>query len=41
MIQTRRVPALTPAAMLAWTVVGVPILWGVWMTLAKVVVLFR
>jgi MFS family permease len=41
LVQIGRVPALTPAAMLAWAVVGIPILWGVWMTLAKVAVLFR
>jgi hypothetical protein len=41
MIQTRRVPALTPTAMLAWVAVGIPILWGVRMTLTKVAVLFR
>jgi MFS family permease len=39
--QPARVAALTPAAVLAWAIVGVPILWGVWMTLAKVAVLFR
>jgi hypothetical protein len=28
------------AMVLAWAVVGIPILWGVWITLAKVAVLF-
>ncbi|MET7247563.1 OFA family MFS transporter [Methylobacterium sp. EM32] len=31
----------TPAAALAWTAVGLPILWGVWITLAKALILFR
>ncbi len=31
----------TPAAILAWAVVGVPILWGVWITLSKSLVLFK
>lgn len=31
----------TPAALLAWAVVGIPIAWGVWLTLSKSVVLFR
>ena len=26
---------------LAWTAVGVPLLWGIWTTLQKAVVLFR
>jgi hypothetical protein len=32
--------SLTPASALAWAVVGIPILWGVWITLDKVWVLF-
>ena len=32
---------LDGAAMLAWAVVGVPILWGVWITLSKSVLIFR
>ncbi|MCF4128295.1 OFA family MFS transporter [Methylobacterium sp. SyP6R] len=32
---------LTPAAILAWAAVGLPILWGVWITLAKALILFR
>ncbi|KMO27995.1 MFS transporter [Methylobacterium aquaticum] len=32
---------LTPAAALAWAAVGLPILWGVWITLAKALILFR
>ncbi|SFV14355.1 Major Facilitator Superfamily protein [Methylobacterium sp. 174MFSha1.1] len=31
----------TPAAALAWAAVGLPILWGVWITLAKALILFR
>jgi hypothetical protein len=26
---------------LAWVVVGVPLLWGIWTTLKKAIVLFR
>ena len=33
--------ALSPVAILAWAAVGLPIAWGVWITLAKVAVLFR
>ncbi|CAO4176327.1 OFA family MFS transporter [Methylorubrum populi] len=29
------------AALLAWAVVGVPILWGIWITFAKALILFR
>lgn len=29
------------AVVLAWIAVGVPMLWGVWMTLKKAAVLFR
>jgi MFS family permease len=29
------------ASLLAWTAVGIPILWGVWITLAKVALLFK
>ncbi|MEH3147322.1 MAG: OFA family MFS transporter [Methylobacterium frigidaeris] len=32
---------LTPAAILAWAVVGLPILWGIWVTLTKALILFR
>ncbi|MEH3116553.1 MAG: OFA family MFS transporter [Methylorubrum populi] len=32
---------VTPAALLAWAVVGLPILWGIWITLAKALILFR
>ncbi|WP_406855695.1 OFA family MFS transporter [Alsobacter sp. KACC 23698] len=32
---------LTPISGLAWLAVGVPILWGVWITLSKSLVLFR
>ena len=32
---------LTPAAALAWAAVGLPIAWGVWITLAKALILFR
>ena len=28
------------ASILAWAIVGIPIMWGVWITLAKVAVLF-
>jgi hypothetical protein len=28
-------------AIVAWLIVGVPILWGVWVTLSKAFVLFR
>jgi hypothetical protein len=31
---------LSLASSLAWAAVGIPILWGIWMTLAKVAVLF-
>jgi MFS family permease len=31
---------LTPAAALAWTCVGIPIAWGVWLTLSKTLILF-
>ena len=32
---------LDGAAVVAWLIVGVPILWGVWITLSKALVLFR
>ena len=32
---------LTPVALLAWAAVGLPILWGVWITLSKALILFR
>jgi hypothetical protein len=32
---------LSLASCLAWAAVGIPILWGVWITLDKVAVLFR
>ena len=32
---------LTPGAALAWAVVGIPILWGIWITLSKALILFR
>ena len=32
---------LDGAAIVAWLLVGVPILWGVWITLSKALVLFR
>ena len=31
----------TPAALLAWACVGIPLAWGVWITLSKALVLFR
>ena len=31
----------TVTALLAWAVVGIPIAWGVWTTLAKALILFR
>jgi MFS family permease len=39
--QTYRTPAVSLASVLAWAAVGIPILWGVWITLDKVAVLFR
>jgi MFS family permease len=38
--QASAVSSLTLASVLAWAAVGVPILWGVWITLTKVAVLF-
>jgi hypothetical protein len=41
--RTRRF-ATNPAArkpLLAWAAVGLPILWGVWITLSKALILFR
>ena len=32
---------ITPAALLAWAAVGIPLAWGVWITLSKAFVLFR
>ncbi|MCP1550340.1 MULTISPECIES: OFA family MFS transporter [Methylorubrum] len=32
---------VTPGALLAWAVVGLPILWGIWITLSKALILFR
>ena len=32
--------SLSPASALAWAAVGIPVLWGVWITLDKVRVLF-
>ncbi|MFL5252384.1 MAG: OFA family MFS transporter [Rhodopila sp.] len=37
----RVVAALSPAAVFVWLAVGLPIAWGVWVTLAKVAALFR
>jgi MFS family permease len=34
-------PGLTPTAFLAWAAVGLPVLWGVWVTLVKVSALFN
>jgi hypothetical protein len=31
----------SPAALLAWAAVGLPIAWGMWITLSKALVLFR
>ena len=31
----------SPVALLAWLAVGIPVAWGVWITLTKVAVLFR
>lgn len=30
-----------PTAVLAWLLVGVPLLWGIWQTLRKALLLFR
>ena len=32
---------LTAPAVLAWAIVGIPILWGIWITLSKALILFR
>ncbi|GJE59241.1 OFA family MFS transporter [Methylobacterium trifolii] len=32
---------LTPTALAAWAVVGIPIAWGVWITLSKALIIFR
>ena len=32
---------ITPAALVAWACVGLPMAWGVWVTLSKTLVLFR
>ena len=34
-------PSSKPVAVFAWLVVGVPLAWGVWITLQKTVVLFQ
>jgi MFS family permease len=34
-------PSTKPAAVLAWLVVGIPLAWGVWITLQKTAVLFH
>ena len=31
----------SPAALLAWSLVGIPLMWGIWVTLTKALVLFR
>jgi len=31
----------SPGAALAWAIVGIPILWGIWITLSKALILFR
>jgi hypothetical protein len=36
----RTTGGLSVASSLAWAAVGIPILWGIWVTLAKVAVLF-
>jgi MFS family permease len=41
LVRTSRVPALTVTSALAWAAVGLPLAWGVWMTLDKVAVMFR
>ena len=40
-IPSSRARALTVSSVLAWAAVGIPIAWGVWITLTKVAVLFR
>ena len=32
---------LDPATAIAWAIVGVPILWGIWITMSKALILFR
>jgi hypothetical protein len=39
--QSLRATGVSLASALAWSAVGIPILWGVWITLDKVSVLFR
>jgi len=34
-------PGRWPLVILAWLAVGVPLLWGVWMTLRKAALLFK
>ncbi|MBQ1557730.1 MAG: MFS transporter, partial [Pseudomonas sp.] len=34
-------PSSKPVAVAAWLVVGIPLAWGVWITLQKTVVLFQ
>jgi len=34
-------PATKPLAVVAWLVVGIPLAWGVWVTLQKTAVLFH
>jgi hypothetical protein len=40
-VQSPIASGLTSTVLLAWAAVGIPLLWGVWITLAKVAVLFR
>ena len=39
-IHSHRAAGVSLVSVLAWAMVGIPILWGVWITLAKVAVLF-
>jgi hypothetical protein len=32
---------LRPGALLAWAIVGIPLTWGVWITLQKAIILFQ
>ncbi len=40
-VSSSRASTLSPAAVLAWAAVGLPILWGVWITVEKVAALFN
>jgi hypothetical protein len=40
-LEWKAAPGTKPLAVAAWLVVGIPLAWGVWVTLQKTAVLFH